>query len=102
MSPADPPATSGCWRARPDASDPTGHAGRLDGLDNEKEETVPDNGESVVKIRVEHLVAALTNIQSWCGVVRDALMKLDPNTEIEVSQATQDIMLKGPPQGITC
>ena len=60
---------------------------------------MPEETDSTVTVRVEQLVTALTNIQNWCGVVRDALMGLDPKMEIQVTQSVQDAILKGPPQG---
>ncbi len=51
-------------------------------------------------VKVEHLVTALSNIQYWCGVVRDALLQLNQNQEITVPEAVHDDMVKTPPQNI--
>ena len=54
--------------------------------------------QAVVTVKVENLVTALTNIQTWCGVVCDALKQLDQGTVITVPQGVYDGLLKGPAQ----
>jgi len=54
------------------------------------------------KLKVEHVINSLKNMQEWCGVLIKALEGLGREQEFTVPQDLHEDVLKGPRQGGGC